>query len=83
MNLLDQIKQYTSGKKYASSNLQLSDGSLAYVTSTGVVKKYASEDDYNNTIGKNHCSSKQVKLDQAWDTLGFPVGSLMVSGQWS
>jgi len=81
MNLLDQIKQYTSGKKYASKNLQLSDGSLAHVTSTGVVKKYASQDDYNNTIGKNHCSSKLVKLDQTWDTLGFPVGSLMVSGQ--
>jgi hypothetical protein len=81
MNLLDQIKQYTSGKKYASSNLQLSDGSLAYVTSTGVVKKYASEDDYNNTIGKHHCPSNQVTLDKSWDTLGFPVGSLMVAGQ--
>jgi len=81
MNVLDQIKQYTSGKKYASSNIQLSDGTLAYVTSTGVVKKYNSEDDYNATMGKNNCPSGNVPMTQSWNDLGFPVGSLMVSGQ--
>jgi len=81
MNVLDQIKQYASGKKYASSNIQLSDGTLAYVTSTGVVKKYNSEDDYNATIGKNNCPSGNVPMTQSWGDLGFPVGSLMVSGQ--
>lgn len=81
MNVLDQIKQYASGKKYASSNIKLSDGTLAYVTSTGVVKKYNSEDDYKATKGKNNCPSGHVKMTQSWDDLGFPVGSLMVSGQ--
>jgi hypothetical protein len=81
MNVLDQIKQYASGKKHASSNIQLSDGTLAYVTNTGVVKKFNSEDDYNATMGKNNCPSGNVPMTQSWSDLGFPVGSLMVSGQ--
>jgi hypothetical protein len=81
MNLLDKIKQYTSGKKYASSNIKLSDGTIAYVTSTGVVKKYNSKDDYRATKGKNNCPTGSTTMTQSWDDLGFPVGSLMVAGQ--
>jgi hypothetical protein len=81
MEYLETIKKYVSGKQYASSNVQSSDGTIAYMTSTGVSKQYPSMEVYNATAGKNNCKSDFIQLTPNWVDLGFPVGSLMKSGQ--
>jgi hypothetical protein len=81
MEYLETIKKYVSGKQYASSNVRSSDGTLAYMTSTGVSKRYPSQDIYDATAGKNNCKSDFIQLTPKWNELGFPVGSLMKSGQ--
>lgn len=81
MDYLDTLKKFVSGKKYASSNIKSSDGKLAYVTATGVSKPYPSMDVYSKTAGKNNCGGNFIQLQPKWDDLGFPVGSLMKSGQ--
>jgi hypothetical protein len=81
MAYLDTIKKYVSGKQYASSNVKSSDGTTAYMTSTGISKQYPSEEVYNATAGKNNCKADFIQLTPTWSELGFPVGSLMKSGQ--
>ena len=81
MEYLETIKKYVSGKQYASSNVRSSDGTLAYMTSTGISKRYPSQDIYDATAGKNNCKSDFIQLTPKWNELGFPVGSLMKSGQ--
>lgn len=81
MNYIDTIKKYVSGKQYASSNIQSADGTIAYVTPTGVAKRYPSQDVYNATAGKHNCPSDFIQLTPNWRELGFPVGTLMKSGQ--
>ena len=81
MEYLETIKKYVSGKQYASSNVQSADGTIAYMTSTGVSKQYPSMEVYNATAGKNNCKSDFIQLTPNWVDLGFPVGSLMKSGQ--
>jgi hypothetical protein len=81
MNYIDSIQKFTDGKKYAGETIQTSDGYIAYVTDTGVLKYYRSMDTYNATVNKNGCKAPPVMIDRKWDELGFPVGSGMVDGQ--
>ena len=81
MEYLDTIKKYVSGKQYANSNVRSSDGTIAYMTSTGISKQYPSMEVYNATAGKNNCHGDFIQLTPSWNDLGFPVGSLMKSGQ--
>jgi hypothetical protein len=78
---METIKKYLSGKKYASSNVRSADGTIAYITPTGVSKIYPSMDVYNSTSGKNNCPADFIQLTPNWNELGFPVGTLMVSGK--
>ena len=81
MDYLDTIQKYMDGKKYANKNISSSDNKIGYVTDTGVSKQYDSTDVYNATAGKNNCPSDFIKIVPTWSDLGFPVGSLMKSGQ--
>lgn len=80
MDYLSTIQKYMDGKNYAYKHIKSSD-KIGYVTTTGVSKQYASMNDYNATAGKNNCPSNFTQLDSTWSDLGFPVGSLMKSGQ--
>lgn len=81
MDYLSTIQKYMDGKKYAYQNIRSSDNNIGYVTATGVSKKYASMDVYNATAGKNNCPSSFTQITPTWSDLGFPVGTLMKSGQ--
>ena len=72
------ILKFISGKKYAGSNIQTSDGITAYVTSTGIAKTYPS---VNNLSNLNGCKNTFERIDTKWEDLGIPTGSLMVEGQ--
>jgi hypothetical protein len=80
MDYIDTLKKYVSGKKYANKHIKTPDAT-GYVTATGISKQYKNNDDYQATAGKNGCPSDFVTLTPKWDELGFPVGSLMISGQ--
>ena len=80
MEYVDTLKKYMSGKNYANKNIKTPDA-MGYVTATGISKKYSNMNDFNATAGKNNCPSDFVTLTPKWDDLGFPVGSLMKSGQ--
>ena len=80
MEYLDTLKKYVSGKKYANQAVRSADGTIAYVTSTGVSKQFSSMADYTNTVGKNNCP-EFIQLTPKWTDLGFPVGSTMKPGQ--
>lgn len=77
---METIRKYLSGKKYASSNVRSADGTIAYITPTGISKVYPDMDVYNATAGKNNCSADFIQLTPNWKDLGFPVGTLMKSG---
>ena len=79
MAFLDTVNRFISGKEYANKGIRTKDGKLAYVTSTGITKPYASLEDAG-AAGPN-CPNEFVEVDQTWQNLGFPIGSLMVSGQ--
>ena len=81
MEYINTLKRYVSGKKYASANVRSSDGTMAYITPTGVSKQYPSPDVYNSTAGKNNCPSDFIQLSPTWNDLGFAVGSMMQPGQ--
>ena len=81
MDYLSTIQKYMDGKKYANQHIKSSDNNIGYVTATGVSKKYASMDVYNATAGKNNCPSSFTQITPTWSDLGFPVGTLMTSGQ--
>ena len=76
MQFLNTVNKYISGKEYANKGIRTSDGTLAYVTSTGVTKQISSD----SLTGLN-CPNEFIDVDQTWQNLGFPVGSLMVNGQ--
>jgi hypothetical protein len=78
---METIQKYISGKKYANTNVKSKDGKIAYMTSTGVSKLYPSQQVYESTAGKNNCKSGFIQLTPSWNDVGFPVGSLMKSGQ--
>ena len=79
MEFLDKVNRFISGKNYANKGIRTKDGKLAYVTSTGITKRFASLEDAG-TAGPN-CPNKFIDVDQNWRNLGFPIGSLMVDGQ--
>jgi hypothetical protein len=81
MEYIDTLKKYMSGKNYANKMVRSTDGTTAYITSTGVSKVFSSNDDYNATIGKNNCPTNFIQLTPNWSDLGFPVGTMMKSGQ--
>lgn len=81
MEYINTLKKYMSGKDYANKAVRSADGTIGYVTATGVSKVYSSMDDYNATAGKNNCPTDFVQLTPNWADLGFPVGSLMKPGQ--
>jgi hypothetical protein len=74
----DNIKQLITGKQYAGKNIQTSDGKFGYVTNTGVVKQYGSQ---NSLSVLNGCATSFEQLNTEWEQLGFPIGSAMVDGQ--
>lgn len=80
MEYVDTLKKYMSGKTHANKNIKTKD-EMGYVTATGISKKYSNMNDFKATAGKNNCPSDFVTLTPKWDDLGFPVGSLMKSGQ--
>ncbi len=80
MEYVDTLKKYMSGKQYANKTVRSADGTIAYVTSTGVSKVYGSMEDYQETVGKRNCP-EFIQLTPDWKDLGFPVGSLMKKGQ--
>jgi hypothetical protein len=74
----DDIRKFISGTNYSGTNIKTSDGKTAYITKTGIAKPYASDLDLKDANG---CKSNFKTITAAWDELGVPVGSLMVSGQ--
>jgi hypothetical protein len=76
MDYLNTLTKVLSGEKYANQNIQTSDGTTAYVTSTGIGKRYAAAAD-----GTYGCPTDVLQVPTDWDTLGIAVGSNMVSGQ--
>jgi len=48
---------------YLNKNVRLSDGQLGYVTSKGVFKWYPTQSIYEQTAGKNGCSSELVNVN--------------------
>ena len=79
--LLDQLQAFIHGKSHSNKNIITSDKQMAYVTSTGVVKPYASVDSYDKTSGMHGCPRDTTTLNQKWDSLGYAVGSQMQTGQ--
>jgi len=77
MDFFDTVNQFISGKEYANKGIRTSDGKLAYVTSTGVTKAFTTK---TSSAGAN-CPTEFIDVDQTWQNLGFPIGSLMVEGQ--
>jgi hypothetical protein len=71
---LETINRLSSNNPYLGKNLLFTDGTICYVTHQGVAKPYTNEDIYNNTIGKNGCSSELVKLTIPW-TSSYIKGS--------
>lgn len=80
MEYIDTLKKYVSGKNYANQTVRSADGTVGYLTATGVSKQFSSMEDYNATAGKNNCP-EFIQLTPTWNELGFPVGSLMKAGQ--
>lgn len=81
MNYLARLQKYTSGKNHSSSNIQSKDGVNAYVTSTGVTKRYETDKVFQATAGKRNCGGSPTLLTPTWSELGFPIGTKMVAGQ--
>lgn len=79
MEFLNKVNQFISSKNYANKGIRTKDGKLAYVTSTGVTKPFTSLES-SKIVGAN-CPNEFVQVDQTWQNLGFPVGSLMQNGQ--
>jgi hypothetical protein len=79
--LLDQLQAFIHGKSHSNKNIITSDKQMAYVTSTGVVKPYASVDSYDKTSGMHGCPRDTTTLNKKWDSLGYAVGSQMQTGQ--
>ena len=75
MEFLDKVNRFISSKQYANKGIRTKDGKLAYVTATGVTKPFSDGE------GGPNCPTQFVDVDQTWQNLGFPVGSLMQNGQ--
>ena len=78
---VDELASYAESKKYAGKNVQTLDGKRAYVTDTGVAKLYENASIYNSNAGYYGCPTVVENVNQNWDKLGFPTGSVMAKGQ--
>ena len=78
---IDTIKNYSKSIQYAGKNIKTSDGTIAYVTDTGMVKGYTDMDAYTGTAGHNGCPILTEKINESWSKLKFPMGSVMAKGQ--
>ena len=75
------VAKFSAGVNYKNKNIQSSDGKVGYVTSTGIVKPYASSEVQSGTTGKRGCPTAVEPVNQLWDKLGFALGSGMAKGQ--
>lgn len=78
---IDTIKNFSKSIQYAGKNIKTSDGTIAYVTDTGMVKGYTDMGSYIGTVGQYGCPTITENVNQTWANLKFPVGSVMAKGQ--
>ena len=78
---LDSITKATSAKKYSGKNIRTKDGTIAYVTASGLMKGYTDETIYNETAGFHGCPANFAQINQEWASLGVPTGAVMAKGQ--
>ena len=78
---LDSLSKAGKAMKYAGSNIRTTDGTIAYVTNTGLVKGYTDEDVYGGTNGLHGCPANVVNVNATWTNLGYETGTTMVKGQ--
>ena len=78
---IDTIKNFSKSIQYAGKNIKTSDGTIAYVTDTGLVKGYTDVDSYTGTVGQYGCPTITENVNQTWANLKFPTGSVMAKGQ--
>ena len=81
MSLVEQIQKFVEGSSKGNKNIHTSDNKLAYITSTGLAKPYASLDSYEKTAGQNGCPRSYLTLTEKWDSLGYASGTQMQTGQ--
>ena len=81
MSFIEQLQKFIEGKNSSNKNIRTSDNKLAYITSTGIAKPYASVDSYEKTSGQHGCPRSYLSLSEKWDTLGYAPGSQMQTGQ--
>lgn len=87
-SLMDDAKGYlattASLDNNLNTNLQLGNNEMGYVTNKGYYKKYASNEDYEATAGKNGCPSNFTSVDETNPEAMSPplmVGTPMKRGQ--
>lgn len=78
---VDELAAYGESMKYAGKNVQTLDGKRVYVTKSGVAKLYESPATFNSNAGYLGCPTDVANVNQNWDKLGFPTGSVMAKGQ--
>jgi hypothetical protein len=78
---IDTIKNFSKSIQYAGKNIKTSDGTIAYVTDTGMVKGYKDMDTYTGTAGYYGCPTLTENVNETWSKLKFPMGSVMAKGQ--
>jgi hypothetical protein len=73
---LASINRTSSSNPYLGKNIRFTDGTICYVTSQGIVRKYPTQDIFMNTAGLNGCPAKTdiVNVNIAYSS-SFPIGS--------
>ena len=78
---LASLKNFGKALMYGGKNIKTTDGTIAYVTDSGMVKGYMDMESYEGTMGKNGCPTMTVNVAKSWTNLGYPTGSVMLKGQ--
>ena len=80
---INKLSKFANSANYAGKNVITIDGKKAYITESGVAKLYDDTDAsvFAGTAGLRGCPTTIEQLNQAWDKLGFPMGSAMTKGQ--
>jgi hypothetical protein len=73
---LASINRTSSSNPYLGKNIRFTDGTVCYVTSQGIVRRYPTQDIFNNTAGLNGCPGKTdiININIAYNS-SFPIGS--------
>lgn len=58
-------------------NIQLTDGTYAYINSQGIAKKFNNMAEYEATRGKNGCPADTITVPRTWEDVNFRVGAPM------